>query len=167
MIGIKKLSVETGKALSQYASAGVTLRNKTRLAVDALVADGIVVDDLLAPKGDGDRTFYDSMLGFITAGMSKTEQALLAASPRDLTEDSKAKRNDALRLRSGLLGDLRKALKRRLESTDKGAQAKWTTADRIIKRTTEIREIVQKAETPAFDTTKVLAALAALEKLLK
>ena len=45
------------------------------------------------------------------------------------------------------------------KNADKGAQAKWTLADRIIKRTNEIREIIQKAEAPTFDTTKVLGKL--------
>jgi hypothetical protein len=164
---MKKLSVETGKLLTQYMSAHVAVRNKTKLAVDGLIADGIVPDDLLSPKGDGDRTVYDSLLGFIQAGMSKNEQALLNASPRDLPEASKAHRNDALRRRSSALKDLRSALKRRLTNADRGAQPKWTLTDRIIKRTNEIREIIQKAEAPTFDTTKVLGKLIELEKLIK
>jgi hypothetical protein len=164
---MKKLSVETGKLLTQYMSAHVAVRNKTKLAVDGLVADGIVPDDMMAPKGDGDRTVYDSLLGFIQAGMSKNEQALLNASPRDLPEASKAHRNDALRRRSSALKDLRSALKRRLTNADRGAQPKWTLTDRIIKRTNEIREIIQKAEAPTFDTTKVLGKLIELEKLIK
>lgn len=164
---MKKLSIETGKLLTQYASAHVAVGNKTKLAVDGLVADGVVPDDMMAPKGDGDRTFYDSLLGFIAAGMSKNAQALMNAAPRDLTEQSKAQRNDALRVRASALKDLRKALQRRLENADKGPQAKWTLADRIIKRTNEIREIIQKAEAPTFDTTKVLGKLIELEKLVK
>lgn len=163
---MKKLSVETGKLLSQYASAYVAVRNKTKLAVDGLVADGIVPDDMMCPK-EGDRTLYDSLLGFIQAGMSKTEQALINATPSALAEAAKAQRNDALRARASALKDLRKALKRRLDTADKGAQAKWTLVDRIIKRTNEIREIIQKAEAPAFETSKVLGKLIELERLLK
>jgi hypothetical protein len=164
---MKKLSVETGKLIVAFTSAHMTLGNKTKLAVDGLIADGIVPDDMMAPKGDGDRTLYDSLLGFLQAGMSKNDQALLNASARDLPEASKNFRNDALRRRSSALKDLRSALKRRLTNADRGAQPKWTLTDRIIKRTNEIREIIQKAEAPAFDTTKVLGKLIELEKLIK
>lgn len=167
MIGIKKLSAATGKALTTYASAGVKARGATKLAIDGLVADGIVVDDLMAPKGDGDRTLYDSMLGFVMAGMGKDDQALLGAKPGDLPEGSKAKRNDALRVRSSLLGDLRKALKRRLDNADKGAQKSWTVAMRLQKRLDEIREICQKADDAPFEIAKVLAGIAMIEKLIK
>jgi hypothetical protein len=164
---MKKLSVETGKLIVAFTSAHMTLGNKTKLAVDGLIADGIVPDDMMAPKGDGDRTLYDSLLGFLQAGMSKNDQALLNASARDLPEASKNFRNDALRRRSSALKDLRSALKRRLTNVDRGAQPKWTLTDRIIKRTNEIREIIQKAEAPTFDTTKVLGKLIELEKLIK
>jgi hypothetical protein len=167
MIGIKKLSAATGSALSTFASAGVKARGATKLAVDGLVADGIVVDDLKSPGADGDRTFYDSALSFIMSGMSRDDQKLMAAKPGDLTEASKAKRNDALRVRSSLLGDLRKALKRRLDSMDKGAQKQWTLAMRIQKRLDEIRDMCKNAEEAPFDITKVLTGVGGIEKLIK
>jgi hypothetical protein len=167
MIGIKKLSAATGSALSSYAVHGIKARGATKLAIDGLVADGIVVGDLKAPKGDGDRTFYNQMLGFIMSGMSRDDQKLMAAKPGDLTEAGRDKRNAATRLRSSLLGDLRKALKRRLDSMDKGAQEPWTLARRVQKRLDEIREMCKNAEEAPFDITKVLAGVGGIEKLIK
>jgi pyruvate/2-oxoglutarate dehydrogenase complex dihydrolipoamide acyltransferase (E2) component len=161
------LSTTASKALTAYATAGTAFRNKTKLAVDALVADGIKPEDMEAPGKEGDRTFYDSLLAVIQAGMSADARALINADPKALTEEKKVERRYQMTQRSSLLKDLRNALKRRLASNEKGARHTMSVAERIMKRVEEIKDIVSKAEDPTFEVTKVLAGLAQLEKLLK
>jgi hypothetical protein len=161
------LSNNAVKALSSFSAAGVALRGKTKAAVDALVADGIKPEQLMAPAKDGDRKFYDSVLAAIQSGMAKNVQALLNADPSALNETQKTERRYQMQQRGSLLKDLRKALTRRLASAEKGPAHKWTTAERILKRLEEVKEIIQKAEDPAFEVTKVLAGINQLAKLLK
>ena len=161
------ISTAVQKAITNYATAGMAYRGKTKLAVDALVADGIAPEQMEAPAKGCDRTFYDSLLAAIQAGMGKDANAVLNADVASLTEDKKAERRYHMQQRSSLLKDLRKALTRRLASKDKGARHAWTAQERILKRFEEIRDICQKAEDPTFEVTKVLAGLIQLEKLLK
>ena len=161
------ISTAVQKAITNYANAGMSYRGKTKLAVDALVADGIKPEHMEAPAKGCDRTFYDSLLAAMQAGMGKDANAVLNADISSLSEDKKAERRYHMMQRSSLLKDLRKALARRLASKDKGARHTMTVQERILKRFDEIREICQKAEDPTFEVTKVLAGLIQLEKLLK
>ena len=161
------ISTAVQKAITNYANAGMSYRGKTKLAVDALVADGIKPEHMEAPAKGCDRTFYDSLLAAMQAGMGKDANAVLNADISSLSEDKKAERRYHMQQRSSLLKDLRKALSRRLASKDKGARHPMTVQERILKRFDEIREICQKAEDPSFEVTKVLAGLIQLEKLLK
>lgn len=161
------LSTTAVKALTAYATANVAARGKTKLAVDALVADGIKPENMEAPGKGADRTFYDSLLATIQAGMSAEARALLNADMKALSEDKKAERRYQMQQRGSLLKDLRKALARRLASNEKGARHTLSVAERILKRFEEIKAICQKADDPAFEVTKVLAGLAQIEKLLK
>ena len=161
------ISTAVQKAITTYANAGMAFRGKTKLAVDALVADGIKPEHMEAPAKGCDRVFYDSLLAAIQAGMGKDANALLNADISSLTEDKKAERRYHMQQRSSLLKDLRKALARRLASKDKGARHTMTVRERILKRFDEIRDICQKVEDPTFEVTKVLAGLIQIEKLLK
>lgn len=161
------LSTTAAKALTAYATAGTAFRNKTKLAVDALVADGIKPEDMEAPGKEGDRTFYDSCLAFIQAGMGKDASTLIDADPKALTEEKKVERRYQMMQRASLLKDIRKSLKNRLEAASRGPRQSHTVAERILKRLEEVRAIIQKAEDPDFEVVKLLAGLDQLAKLLK
>ena len=162
-----KLSNTTVAAVTSYASASVAARGKTKLAVDGFIADGVKPSDLEAPGKDADRTFYDSVVESVQKGMSKNAQALLNADIKALSEENKAERRYQMQQRGSMVKDLRKALARRLASTEQGARVAKTLTERITARLLEIKELVVKAEEPTFEVTKVLAAINELAKLVK
>ena len=162
-----KISTNTGSAISKFAEAGVAFGARTKLAVDSLIADGITPEAMEAPAKDGDRTFYDSLLGFIQAGMPKTAQALLNADPRALSEEKKFERRYQMQVRSGLVAKLRASLRKRIEADNRGPATKNTPRGRVANKLADVVAMIQKMDTPDFEVSPVLAKLAEIAKLLK
>lgn len=162
-----KLSTNTAVAVTSFATAGVKRNQASKLAVDGLVADGVTPEALKAPAKGEDRAFYDSMVQLIQNGMPKAAQALLNADIKALTEAQKIERRYQQMQRGSLLKDLVKALKRRLDSTERGPAAKRTPKARVLASFEHIKEMIRKMEDPDFEVVKVMAGLDTIVKLLK
>ena len=163
---MKKATEATLKLVTAACDANYRARGKMELAIDGLVADGIKADDLYAPETGKDRALYESMLTAVEAGLPATVRSLLRAETHNLPESSKEKKRYWQQQRGSLLKDVRKALTRR-EATASGARQSMTLEASALKALDALKERFQKAEKPTADVTKVLAAIAALAKLLK
>lgn len=162
-----KISTTTNTNIIKFAEAGVAFGTRTKLAVDGLIADGITPEMMEAPAKDGDRTFYDSLLNAIQAGMPKAAQAVLNADVRALSEEKKAERRYQMQQRGSLLGKLRAALRKRIEADTRGPATKNTPRGRVANKLADVVAMIQKMESPDFEVSPVLAKLAEIAKLLK
>ena len=163
---MKKVTEATLKLITAACDANLKARGKMGLAVDSLIADGIKSDDLYAPEKGKDRAFYESMLNAVEASMPAAARSLLRAETHNLPEGSKEKKRYWQQQRGSLLKDVRKALAWR-EATASSARQSMTLEASALKSLDALKERFQKAEKPTADVTKVLAAIAALVKLLK
>lgn len=163
---MKKVTEATLQLITAACDANFKARGKMSLAIDGLVAEGIKADDLYAPEKGKDRAFYESMIDAVQAGMPAAARSLLRAETQNLPEGSKIKKRYWQQQRGSLLKDVRKALAWR-EATASGARQSMTLEASALKALDALKERFQKAEKPTADVTKVLAAIAALAKLLK
>jgi hypothetical protein len=146
--------------------AGMT---STKALLDAMYADGIKPDDLMAPKGNADRTFYDGMRDAVVAGFSKSVQALLAADVKSLDDEKKVGRKYWQEQIGSILKDWRKGLERRIAqaeaSESDGAGTRKASPEAIIRR--ELAALIERAEKLESSTIKDLPAfIAALKAAL-
>jgi hypothetical protein len=142
----------------------------TKALLDAMYSDGVQPDDLMAPKGNVDRTFYDSLKDAIVAGFSKTAQALLAADVKSLDEEKKVGRMYWQTQIGTTLKDWRKGLKARIEranaaESSEGAGTRKASPEAIIRR--ELASLIERAEKLESSTINDLPAfIAALKAAL-
>ena len=146
--------------------AGMT---STKALLDQMYSDGIQPDDLLAPKGNADRTFYDGMRDAVVAGFSKNTQALLAADAKGLNDEQKIGRLYWQKQIGSILKDWRKGLERRIEQANAaesdGAGTRKASPEAIIHR--ELAALIERAEKLESSTIKDLPAfIAALKSAL-
>jgi hypothetical protein len=159
------LAVLVTKA-SRDKVAGMT---STKALLDALFAEGIKPDDLMAPKGNADRTFYDGLKDAVVAGFSKSVQALLAADVKSLDDEKKISRKYWQEQIGSILKDWRKGLERRIAqaeaSESDGAGTRKASTEAIIRR--ELAALIERAEKLESSTIKDLPAfIAALKAAL-
>jgi hypothetical protein len=159
------LAVLVTKA-SRDKVAGMT---STKALLDAMYADGIKPDDLMAPKGNADRTFYDGMRDAVVAGFSKNVQALLAADVKSLDDEKKVGRKYWQEQIGSILKDWRKGLERRIAqaeaSESDGAGTRKASPEAIIHR--ELSSVIERAEKLESSTIRDLPAfIAALKSAL-
>jgi hypothetical protein len=137
----------------------------TKTLLDAMYADGIKPDDLLAPKGNADRKFYDGMKDAVVAGFSKNVQALLAADVKSLDDEKKVGRKYWQEQIGSILKDWRKGLERRIaqaEASEDGAGTRKASPEAIIRR--ELASLIERAEKLESSTIKDLPAFIAALK---
>lgn len=159
------LAVLVTKA-SRDKVAGMT---STKALLDAMHADGIKPDDLMAPKGNTDRTFYDGLRDAVVAGFSKSVQALLAADVKSLDDEKKVGRKYWQEQIGSILKDWRKGLERRIAqaeaSESDGAGTRKASPEAIIHR--ELSSVIERAEKLESSTIRDLPAfIAALKSAL-
>lgn len=159
------LAVLVTKA-SRDKVAGMT---STKTLLDAMFAEGIKPDDLMAPKGNADRTFYDGLKDAVVAGFSKNVQALLAADVKSLDDEKKVGRKYWQEQIGSILKDWRKGLERRIAQADAaesdGAGTRKASPEAIIRR--ELAALIERAEKLESSTIKDLPAfIAALKAAL-
>ena len=159
------LAVLVTKA-SKDKVAGMT---STKALLDAMFAEGIKPDDLMAPKGNADRTFYDGLKDAVVAGFSKNVQALLAADVKGLDDEKKIGRKYWQEQIGSILKDWRKGLERRIAqaeaSESDGAGTRKASSEAIIRR--ELAALIERAEKLESSTIKDLPAfIAALKAAL-
>jgi hypothetical protein len=141
----------------------------TKALLDAMHADGIKPDDLMAPKGNTDRTFYDGLRDAVVAGFSKSVQALLAADVKSLDDEKKVGRKYWQEQIGSILKDWRKGLERRIAqaeaSESDGAGTRKASPEAIIHR--ELSSVIERAEKLESSTIRDLPAfIAALKSAL-
>ena len=146
--------------------AGMT---STKAVLDEMFANGIKPDDLIAPKGNADRTFYDGLRDAVVAGFSKNAQALLAADVRGLSDEQKIGRKYWQEQIGSILKDWRKGLitrvKRAEAAESDGAGTRKATPETIMRR--ELAALIERAEKLESSTIKDLPAfIAALKSAL-
>ena len=138
----------------------------TKALLDQMFSDGIEPDDLLAPKANADRTFYDGMRDAVIAGFSKNVQALLAVDVKGLDDEKKASRKYWQEQVGTTLKDWRKGLKARIEranaSESEGAGTRKASPEAIIRR--ELAALIERAEKLESSTIKDLPAFIAALK---
>lgn len=146
--------------------AGMT---STKALLDQMFADGIKPDDLLAPKGNADRTFYDGLRDAVVAGFSKNAQALLAADVKVLDEEKKIGRKYWQEQIGSILKDWRKGLESRVKRAEAaesdGAGTRKASPEAIIRR--ELAALIERAEKLEASTiTDLPAFIAALKSAI-
>lgn len=143
--------------------AGMT---STKALLDQMHADGVQPDDLLAPKGNADRTFYDGLKDAVVAGFSKNAQALLAADVKGLDDEQKVSRKYWQEQIGSILKDWKKGLQRRIDrenaAESDGAGTRKATPETIIRR--ELAALIERAEKLESSTIKDLPAFIAALK---
>jgi DNA-binding protein Fis len=103
-------------------------------AVDALQADGVTVEMLVAPKKDQDRAFYDSVCAAVVAGFTATVQDLLTKETKTLSDEKKGEKRYWQQQIGSKVKDLRNMLQRRLDSEDEDGAGSTSTLESRIKR---------------------------------
>lgn len=143
--------------------AGMT---STKALLDQMFADGIRPDDLMAPKGNADRTFYDGLRDAVVAGFSKNAQALLAADVKVLDDEKKIGRKYWQEQIGSILKDWRKGLESRVKRAEAaesdGAGTRKASPEAIIRR--ELAALIERAEKLESSTIKDLPAFIAALK---
>lgn len=158
----KAISKATGATISAYISAADGTRGKLTKACDLLIADGHT--DLLkyrAPKGkDEDRTFYDSLVGYVVKGLPANEQALLAMPAKELTENQKAERR-ALGMKKGRdIADIRNAMTKRLQREEgKGATPPKSDEVKMMEALAAVAKKASGKESAPYDTVAFIKAI--------
>lgn len=115
---MKQVSIETSKAISIAVRKTIDGQRAMGSAVDALYADGVTPELMMAPPKDGDRTFYASLERAVVAGFSATIQALLEKETKSLPEEKKSTKRYWQQQIGSKIKDLRNSLQRRIDKAN-------------------------------------------------
>lgn len=154
------MSKELRSSIIDATKADVSAGKKTTKLIDLMYSQGITPDDLMAPKGDEDRTFYDSVQDAIIAGFDADVQASIAKPDKARDQSEKAIAAYWKRQVAPRLGNWRKALQRRIDqaNTDdsNGAGERKSTWESTRRK--ELSKMIDSAQKLESSTIKDLTA---------
>jgi hypothetical protein len=153
------ISAVAATAIKSYVDKSITASRAMSKVVDALVADGIEPEMLMAPKKDQDRVFYDSVCDAVVLGFVSTIQDLLLKETKSLKKtdgpsESKLEHTTGnKRYWQQQIGskvkDIRKSLTSRLAKNDEesdGANSTSTLESRLVRDLGKYVAQLQKVE---------------------
>ena len=160
------LSKTTAEDIKTFVEKGRRADDAKGKAIDALYADGIKPEHMLAPKDkDADRSFYASLETAVVSGFTATNQALLKKDVKTLNEKQKGERRYWQQQIASKIKDMRNSLQRRIDkanaSEDGEAQtnsASWESAKRKA-LTDIIAQAKKKESTTIKDLVKFIQDL--------
>jgi len=159
------LSTASSRALSQWSGKKVAATKGLSAVADALKADGIVSDDLVAVKGAKEPSpIITAVKVAIVAGFTVAVQELLKKETKSLTESKKIEKRYWQQQIGSCLKDVRNALKTREGS---GAGGQRSLKELIHAEVSKRMEQVQKDEQPNYDAVELLKVMALVVKLTK
>ncbi len=154
---MKQVSIEVRNAIATGVSKSLAGQRAMGKAVDALQADGVTVEMLVAPKKDQDRAFYDSVCAAVVAGFTATVQDLLTKETKTLGDEKKGEKRYWQQQIGSKVKDLRNMLQRRYDAEDgDGANEKSTLESRIVRDLGKYITQLQKVEAFKGDVAGVI-----------
>lgn len=164
-VAVSVLSAATVKALSDWSGKRIAARKGLVAVVDALVADGVVADDLVAVKGAKEDTpTIKAVKSAIVAGWTTAVQQLLLKDTKTLSDAKKAYKRYWQQQIGSSLKDVRNALTKRAET---GASGQRTLKQLIHAEVTKRIAQVQEDTAPNYDAVELLKVMAIVAKLTK
>jgi hypothetical protein len=157
-----KLSTATVNAIGAWTNKSVSVENAKVKAVDALFADGVTADMLLAPKDGESTVLFDSVKISIVLGFTATVQTLLKKDTKGLSETQKSDKRHWQQQIGSKMKDLRKALlsreakaKAEMEGSDGAGASKssWESVKRTV-----LADMIKQAQGKEASTIKDMAA---------
>jgi len=163
-----KLSAIAVAAIGAWSGKSVQVDNAKVKAVDALHADGVTADMLIAPKGEVSPLF-DSVKVSIVSGFTATVQTLLKKDTKGLNEAQKESKRYWQQQIGSKLKDLRNALARREaeDSGSDGANNKTTFDARLKRDLAKYIAQIEKLEASSFSVVDMLKYLKGASALIK
>lgn len=149
----KKISKTTGAIITDAVGHNVRGYGKWTKVCDALIADGHTdLAAYYAPKGDDDRTFYDSLLGYVVKGFPAEAQRVLSIPAKELSETEKALKDKWGQYKGREMGNVRSAMVTALKRAEgNGAQTPVAPETKIVEDLARAAKRAQKLENPSFD----------------
>ena len=147
--------------------AGNAAKAKMDLTIDAMVADGVIVDFFKKSDWPGlseaDRTkaqsFVETLNEAIVASFTKAEQKLLDLPANAVPEDKKAMRKYLQQQIGSRRNDFRKSFIRRTEDGKTGANTRTDDKTFVSERLIAVKKRIEKAEELPFDAVSAIAKL--------
>ena len=148
---MKQVSTETAKLISKAVEKGRLEVDARKQAIDALYADGVTPELMMAPKKDADRTFYASLERAVVAGFTATVQKLLEKETKSLSEDKKGEKRYWQQQIGSKIKDYRNSLQRRIDKANAdgdgdGANNTSTLESRLKRDLTKYVSQLEKIE---------------------
>jgi len=157
-----KLSTATVQAIGAWSKKSREETNTKTVAIDALFADGVTADMLLAPEKGEPSALYNSVKSAVVAGFTATVQALLKKDTKGLSEAQKGDKRYWTQQIGSKLKDLRNALARReakakaeMEGSDGAGADKssWESTKRKV-----LAEMISQAQKKESTTVRDMPA---------
>lgn len=155
------LTAETRKVIADGVSKSILGQRAMSKAADALQAQEVTSDMLVAPKKDEDRSFYDSVCGAVVLGFTQTVQDLLRKDTKSLNETQKADKRYWQQQIGSKVKDLRNMLARRESASEggDGANEKSTLESRIKRDLAKYIAQLEKVESFKGNVVDLIADL--------
>ena len=155
------LTAETRKAIADGVSKSILGQRAMSKAADALQAQEVTSDMIVAPKKDQDRTFYESVCGAVVMGFTQTVQDLLGKDTKSLNETQKADKRYWQQQIGSKVKDLRNMLARRESASEggDGANEKSTLESRIKRDLAKYIAQLEKVESFKGNVVDLIADL--------
>lgn len=152
-----KLSTATVEAIGAWSGQSVKTDKAKTKAIDALHADGVTADMLVAPAKGESFTLYDTVKVSIVLGFTASVQALLKKDTKTLSESQKTDKRYWQQQIGSKLKDLRNALARREAAGESGGaeadKSTWEATKRKV-----LSEIIAQAQKKEASTIKDMSA---------
>ena len=151
---LSSVSIEAVKGWSDMTNK---VKGKRIKMLDALYADGVRAEHCFAPKKGEDRVFYQSLEFAIVLGFNATEQKILTADKKDLSEEQVVTKRALLQEIGARMGDIRKGLNSREAGESDGAEAGKSSWEETLKL--ELQKRLDQAKKKEASTAKDLLGL--------
>ena len=155
------LTVETSNAIASGVSKSLAGQRAMNKAADALQAQGIMSEMLVAPKKGEDRTLYAEVCAAVIMGFTQTVQDLLVKETKSLNETQKADKRYWQQQIGSKVKDLRNMLARRESASEEGdgANEKSTLESRIKRDLAKYVSQLEKVESFKGNVVDLIADL--------
>ena len=154
------LSKTTAEDIKTFVEKGRRADDAKGKAIDALYADGIKPEHMLAPKDkDADRSFYASLETAVVSGFTATNQALLKKDVKTLNEKQKGERRYWQQQIPSKIKDMRNSLQRRIDraNADANGDAQTNSSTWESAKRKALTDIIAQAKKKEATTIKDLA----------
>ena len=155
------LTVETCNAIATGVSKSLAGQRAMSKAADALQAQGITSEMIVAPKKGEDRTLYAEVCAAVIMGFTQTVQDLLVKETKSLNETQKSDKRYWQQQVGSKVKDLRNMLARRESASEggDGANEKSTLESRIKRDLAKYIAQLEKVESFKGNVVDLIADL--------